>query len=136
MPASRAATRFAPGFRFSLMDAGILLAGAGLVGWLAPISGQLALLAGFVVGHFFLFCNVFRIGRMPELIWAGAFVALAALSLTFELLDLRLAMGLSLGLSTGLILRETRLPRYHGIFWKRLNPGLQQWWEANRKSRH
>lgn len=115
--------RSAPGFRFSWTDAVVLVVGAVLITWLARLSGELALLAGFVIGHFFLFCNVFRIGRQPELVWAGAFVALAGLSLGLECLDLRVALGLALALSTGLILREMRLPRYHGVFWKRVNPG-------------
>ncbi|WP_156346572.1 hypothetical protein [Verrucomicrobium spinosum] len=65
-------TRFAPGFRFSWTDALVLILGAGLTGWLASFAGELALLAAWVIGHFFLFCNVFRIGRKPELVWAGA----------------------------------------------------------------
>ncbi|CAK0748261.1 hypothetical protein CCP3SC1_1760005 [Gammaproteobacteria bacterium] len=34
------------------------------------------LLIGLVLGHFFLFCNVFRVTRQTELIWAGAFITL------------------------------------------------------------
>ena len=29
-----------------------------------------------------------------------------------------------------LIWRETRQPRYHGIFWKRLNPRLPEFWAS------
>lgn len=125
-------SRFAPGFRFSWTDAVVLVLGAVLTWWLARLAGELALLATFVIGHFFLFCNVFRIGRKPELVWAGAFMVLAALSLGMEILDLRLALGLALGLSTLLILREMRLPRYHGIFWQRVNPRLPEWWKEQR----
>lgn len=128
------ASRFAPGFRFSWTDAVVLVVGAVLTWWLARLAGELALLAAFVIGHFFLFCNVFRIGRKPELVWSGAFMVLAALSLGMEILDLRLALGLALGLSTLLILRETRLPRYHGIFWQRVNPRLPEWWKERREA--
>ncbi|WP_050030213.1 hypothetical protein [Verrucomicrobium sp. BvORR034] len=121
-------SRFAPGFRFSWTDAFVLILGAGLIWWLAGFAGELALLAAFVIGHFFLFCNVFRIDRKPELVWAGAFIVLAALSLGMEWLDLRVALGLALGLSISLILQEMRLPRYHGVFWKWVNPGLPEWW--------
>lgn len=124
-------SRFAPGFRFSWTDTVVLIVGAGLITWLARFSGELALLAGFVIGHFFLFCNVFRIGRIPELVWAGAFIVLAALSIGLEWLDLSVALGLALALSTGLILREMRLPRYHGVFWKRVNPRLLAWWRES-----
>ncbi len=60
---------------------------------------------------------------------------LAALSLGMERLDLRLALALSLGLSTLLILREMCLPRYHGIFWQRMNPRLPEWWGSRRGQR-
>ena len=33
---------------------------------------------GFVVAHFFLFCNVVRMARPLEFLWSGIFVALAA----------------------------------------------------------
>lgn len=128
-------SRFAPGFRFSWTDAAALMVGALLVCWLARLAGELALLAAFVIGHFFLFCNVFRIGRKPELVWAGAFVILAGLSIGLEWLDLRAALGLALGLSTLLILREMCLPRYHGIFWQRMNPRLPEWWDSRRGQR-
>lgn len=127
--------RYAPGFRFSWTDAVVLVVGAVLITWLARFSSELAVMAAFVIGHFFLFCNVFRIGRKPELVWAGAFIALAALSLGLEWLELRLALGLALGLSILLILRETRLPRYHGVFWKRVNPGLPEWWRDRNEQR-
>jgi hypothetical protein len=126
-------SRFAPGFRFSWTDAFVLVVGAVLITWLAQLSGELAVMAAFVIGHFFLFCNVFRIGRKPELVWAGTFIVLAALSLGMEWLDLRVALGLALGLSISLILREMSLLRYHGIFWQRVNPGLPEWWRERKR---
>jgi hypothetical protein len=131
MPSSDV-SRFAPGFRFSWTDAAVLMVGALLVCWLARLAGELALLAAFVIGHFFLFCNVVRIGRKPELVWAGAFIILAGLSIGLEWLDLRAALGLALGLSISLILREMNLPRYHGVFWKWVNPGLPEWWQERK----
>ena len=126
---------FSPGFRFSVTDALVLAAAAGLMYWIWHQSQPIALLAGFVVGHFFLFCNVFRISQNAELSWAGTFVALVALSLFTSLLDLPVAAGLCVLLSTFLIIREMRLPHYHGIFWKQVNPRLHEWWEINKKSR-
>ena len=71
------AQRFTPGFRISLFDVLVLIAGmigAFIVGVQVWWAGMVI---GFVVGHFFLFCNVFRIGRKPELIWAAVFTFLA-----------------------------------------------------------
>ncbi len=63
------------GFRFSAADAAVIVvaAAATVVLW-GPI-GELALLFPVVVVHFFLFCNVFRIRRSYELVWADVFVA-------------------------------------------------------------
>ena len=41
----------------------------------------------FVVLHFFLFCNVLRMSRPLELIWAGIFAALAIAIISFNLLS-------------------------------------------------
>ena len=71
--------QFAPGFRCSVFDVAVLAVGA--VGsifawqhtaWWAGVG------VAFIVLHFFLFCNVFRIRRVPELIWASIFSALGA----------------------------------------------------------
>ena len=62
------------GFRFSAMDAAIFL--GGVVGtfalWFA--IGPFALFLPLLLGHFFLFCNVFRIGGERSLIWVAAFL--------------------------------------------------------------
>jgi hypothetical protein len=56
-------------------DAAMLLL-AGVVVWASwNIHREFAFAVAFVVGHFFLFCNVFRISRKYELIWAVSFVA-------------------------------------------------------------
>ncbi len=85
----------------------------------------------FVVLHFFLFCNVFRIARVPELVWATTFVLLVSLRIFLEKPGTGVVIGLTLLLTTFLIWRETRKPSYHGIFWKRWNPELRTWWENN-----
>lgn len=62
------------GFRLSLRDA-IVIAACAPVTWLLwQWLGQLALLCPVVLGHFFLFCNVFRPGNRSELVWAGVFM--------------------------------------------------------------
>ena len=122
--------RFAPGFRISMFDVAILAAGvietfvAGLrVGWYG-------LLVGFGVGHFFLFCNVFRIRRRPELVWAGTFIALTGSTLLAGVPGWVGTITGSLALTVFLITREMRKPWYHGVGWKRVNPGLRAWWDT------
>ncbi len=126
--------KFAPGFRLSVVDVTVLIAGAGLTMALMKPLGWSALAVLFVVLHFFLFCNVFRISRPPELIWAGVFVALAFPTILYGVPGWLPTVVICLGLSAGLIIRETRKPSYHGIGWQRLNPGLREWWEKRQES--
>src|SRR6476646_9700374 len=69
--------RFKPGFQLSVLDVIVLIAGT----WGSWFMGRevwwAGVMVGFVVGHFFLFCNVFRISRASELIWAAAVVILS-----------------------------------------------------------
>ncbi|MCB1234359.1 MAG: hypothetical protein KDM91_04755 [Verrucomicrobiae bacterium] len=39
-------------------------------------------------------------------------------------------LAVGLGLGAFLIWRETRLPAYHGVLWRRWNPALPEWWAA------
>ena len=104
-----------PGFRCSLTDLSVLaLASLGTI-WLWPQSTLIAALIPFAVGHFFLFCNVFRIPRPKELVWAG--VALPVY-LTGALVWPEVwwaAFAAQAPLTIGLIAHEITLPRYHGI---------------------
>ncbi len=124
------AIKFDPGFRISLTDAVFLL----LVFVGAAFTFNSYGSAGFIVItpaiQFFLFCNVFRIRRMAELIWAGLYlVASTAIYANDVSLMYCLLMGLGLG---GLIIAyELRHPSYHGIFWEKVNPALKTWFDAN-----
>ncbi len=112
----------------SLQDALVLIAGAVATIILATRVWQAAVITGFAVGHFFLFCNVFRIERKPELHWAGLFVSLTTLNVLTSFPGWAATLGVSLGASAGLILMEMRKANYHGIGWKRINPDLPKWW--------
>jgi hypothetical protein len=71
---------FAPGFRCSALDVGVLVAdaaGASAVAWLHPWIG---FAIGFVALHFFLFCNVLHIARPLELARVGVFAAGATMA--------------------------------------------------------
>jgi hypothetical protein len=122
---------FIPGFRISLFDTVFLTLG---------IAGSLFLAtklwwAGFVVGlvilHFFAFCNVFRITRRSELVWAGAFVLVCGSTITTGFPGWIATGVASVGLSSFLIWRETKYDDYHGIFWQIWNPGLRGRWERD-----
>ncbi|MBF0503339.1 MAG: hypothetical protein HQM09_24685 [Candidatus Riflebacteria bacterium] len=63
-----------PGFRFWWTDALVLAVVVILTSVIWPIIGEWALLAPMVVGHFFLFCNVFRVGTRRELAWMATFI--------------------------------------------------------------
>lgn len=120
---------FAPGFRISLLDAVVLI--TGMIG--AFIASSYAwwagMVIGFVVGHFFLFCNVFRIARKPELIWAAVFIILTGPTVLTGMPGWIVTFIGSLIVAVVLIYLETQKPSYHGILWSKFNPGLREWWE-------
>ncbi|MFA8020291.1 hypothetical protein [Bremerella cremea] len=102
------------GFRFSMTDALAIAICAAATIFALGLIGPLAWLMPFVLGHFFLFCNVFRIPRKPELVWAGGFVALVGLCLISGTNVLH-AMWLVVPLTIGVLVYSIRLPSYHGI---------------------
>ena len=89
----------------------------------------------FVVGHLFLFCNVFRISRKPELVWASLFVLLAVFTVLTENPGWMITFVVSFLVAVVLINQETKKPSYHGVGWQMLNPGLLEWWDKQRKTR-
>jgi lysylphosphatidylglycerol synthetase-like protein (DUF2156 family) len=127
-------SEFRPGFRFSPLDAGALVS-AGLLAWWAgsrmPIAGFFVL---FVVVHFFLFCNVFRISRRSELVWAGTLILLVTVTSFTTFPGWRWTIPMSLLLTIVLVVLEMRKPSYHGIGWRRINPNLQKWWDQSHGS--
>ena len=125
--------RFSPGFRMSVRDALVLVAGAAGTAVLGARLWQAGMVVGISVGHFFLFCNVFRIERKPELHWAALFVSLTTINVFTGFPGWPGTIGISLGASAGLILMEMQKPGYHGIGWKRINPDLPRWWDARPK---
>ena len=126
---SSPARQFEPGARLSRFDVGVLVVTAIVCGGLATTDAPL--IAGgiaFVVGHFFLFCNIFRIRRGPELIWAALFTGLAAATILAETPGWPITFTVSLLATVVLIAIEMRHPSYHGIAWQRVNPDLPRYW--------
>jgi hypothetical protein len=126
---------FRPGFRLSVIDLAVL--GIGSVA--AAVAWKSVWWAGFVIafvlGQFFLFCNVFRVARKPELIWSALFLAVAAATIVTGVPGWPLTIAASLLATLAIVAREMRKPCYHGIGWRRINPGLEAWWAAHRNEK-
>ncbi len=104
-----------PGFRFSRTDASSVVVAIAAAGLLWRSLHEMALLFPIVLGHFFLFCNVFRVCRASELAWAGLFV----INFTAWALCGHFAWWHVLAAQTPvtlfLIVLEILSPRYHGV---------------------
>lgn len=120
---------FSPGFRLSKLDVAVLVLGA--IGSLVigSIVWWIGFVIAFVIAHFFLFCNVFRLSRPLELIWAAIFVALAAGTVATDFPGWPITAGGSLVATAVVVALELRKPSYHGLGWEWVNPSLSQWWE-------
>ena len=111
------------GFRLSVADGLILVAG-GLASWPTYRTlGEHALMLPLVLGHFFLFCNVFRIRRNYEYIWAAVWVVNYCAWLFSGSFTWWGVLAVQSPLTVLLIVLEIRSPEYHGILWRRLRRG-------------
>ncbi len=113
------------GVRLSLADVIVITVAAALT-WVGYRHiGTLAYLLPFGVGHFFLFCNVFRLRRSLELAWGATFVVhLACWMLPAEgdprtLLVWWILCAIQLPITAVVIVIELRSSRYHGVFAQR-----------------
>ena len=91
----------------------------------------MALLFPVTLGHFFLFCNVFRLRRSYELFWSVLFLTNIGFWLFHNELHWAGILALQTPLTIALILLEMRSPNYHGVFWARLNPGYGDGFDAS-----
>src|SRR5262245_52620709 len=69
--------KFQPGFRLSAIDLIVLIAGTVAAILLWQQTWWIGFVIAFVIAHFFLFCNVFRVSRPLELAWAAIFTITA-----------------------------------------------------------
>jgi hypothetical protein len=115
------------GLRFSLIDGVVLLVAAAASMGAYRFTYGYSLLVGFVVLHFFLFCNVFRIRRLPELVWGGTFVVNCLAWIVLGNLNLAGMCGTQALITIAVIANELRLPCYHGIFARRINPRIEEY---------
>ena len=118
------------GFRFSSIDAAALLAFGAAIAILHRFDSSLSWIVAIVASHFFLFCNVFRVVRRRELIWAVAFVMNVAFWLVLGRLEWFNVLACQLPISAGVIAWELKATRYHGVFADRLNTRLTDYIEG------
>jgi len=115
------------GFRFSLTDAlaiVVFLSAAGVLrGWNNPLWWVLVIAAG----HFFFFCNVFRILRRRELIWAGLFILNIGAWAWLDHLTWPLVLLCQLPITAAVVAADMCAPSYHGVLASRLNPRLNDY---------
>lgn len=103
------------GFRFSLADAAAIGVCA-LAAWaIWPLIKDVAVLFPVVLGHFFLFCNVFRIPRSSELLWSGVFVINVAVWLSIGRFSWPAVLITQTPLTILLITLAVLRSDYHGI---------------------
>jgi len=126
---------FKPGFRIDAIDASAL-AVAGIAALFAGrIEGWMGFTIIFATGHFFLFCKVCRVRRSLELAWAAVFVSGAGATILVGEPGWPATAAGSLCLTVVVIAVQMRQPSYHGIGWRRINPDLPAWWEAEAVAR-
>jgi hypothetical protein len=126
---------FVPGFRLSALDVIIVLAGLGAAFALAKVIWWWGFMVGFVLAHFFLFCNVVRMARPLELAWAGVFVVLAGATVALDAPGWPVTASVSFVVTVAVVVVQMREPSYHGLGWRRINPALPAWWEARKTER-
>jgi hypothetical protein len=126
---------FSPGFRCSALDVVVLVVGTITCIAAAQFDLRSAFVIGFTVGHFFLFCNMFRMSRPLELIWSAVFVGLCVATFQTGWPGWIATAALSLLMTVIVVAIEMRGPSYHGVCWRTINPRLPEWWEAQITSR-
>lgn len=123
---------FNPGFRLSILDIGVLMVGSLGAWFLRAVEVDLSYMLIFVVGHFFYFCNIVRMSRMPELIWASCFVVITGFGVSNAVVSLTQSFLISFAITIILTILELRKPSYHGVLWSKVNPDLKEWFESKR----
>lgn len=126
--------KFRPGFRLSKIDVGVVILGILVSVLVTRFDESFAVVILFTVAHFFLFCNVLRMIRMLELVWAVLFVLLAASSYYVGYPPLSYTLYGMLVVTAILSAIQMLRPSYHGVFWRRINPNLPRWWSANKQT--
>lgn len=113
------------GFRLSLIDCTLILAGL-LMTWFYPhnkgipknIDFFFQAMILYVIGNFFLFCNVFRVRRKYELWWVTSALINTGL-LLFYYNNVEIFFITQSVFTAVALVMEIRSTNYHGIFAKK-----------------
>jgi hypothetical protein len=114
------------GFRLSVVDVAFLAIAAAAFVLLRPSMGDGAWVIPFAAGHFFLFCNVFRVRRSYELAWTAVFLVNAIAWTAAGRFPWGLVTAVQAPFTIAAIALEMRSPAYHGILARRINPRLDE----------
>lgn len=121
---------FNPGFRLSSFDLAVIILGLAGAWYLRNVSIEFSLIILFVLGHFFYFCNISRMSRVPELIWAACFVIFYGVGVLYGIVTVTEVFVISFIITIVLTVLEARKPSYHGVLWSKINPNLKDWYEG------
>jgi hypothetical protein len=102
--------------------------GATFILW--RLGNALWWILAIVAGHFFLFCNVFRITRRRELIWGGLFLLNMGVWAWSGHLTWIHVLPCQFPITAWLIFAGVREPGYHGVLANRLNRRLNDYLEG------
>jgi len=117
----------AAGFRLSIVDVVFILAAAAAVVLLRERLGTAVWIIPLAVGHFFLFCNVFRVRRAYELAWVGILFCNMGTWVLADRFSWLNVLAVQTPFTLAAFVMEMRSRQYHGIFARRLNPHLDEW---------
>jgi hypothetical protein len=110
------------GFRCSLLDGVVLGIAALLAWWVRYLGIELWWVVPAVVGHFFLFCNVFRVRQNYELIWSALFLLNFGWWFFHGHIGWLPTMLYQAPITLLAIIAEMLSPAYHGIGVRWINP--------------
>ena len=135
-PISPEARRALCGARFSKLDAAALLVGLAATLALWPWGGAWCLVIPWVLGHFFLFCNLVRLRLALELVWAVLFLGGSAGWVLSGQTSLWPVLVGALPVTALVVGVQLRARDYHGVACERLNPHLETWLQARLSRPH
>jgi hypothetical protein len=119
------------GFRFSIVD-GLFIAALGIAfAFLRKPLGPAVWVIPFAAGHFFLFCNVFRVRRTYELAWVALFFVNTGAWAAAGHVNWLWILASQAPVTIAAIVLEMRSRAYHGVFAGQLNPNLKEWSEGS-----
>jgi hypothetical protein len=103
------------GFRFSITDAAAIAVCAAATWGTWPMLGETAIAFPIVLGHFFLFCNIFRVPRSPELLWSGVFVVNTGAWLSAGRFTWSAVLWTQMPVTLTVVLAAVLQSDYHGV---------------------